>query len=95
MAKFRNTHVDFVIDVRSRIEYWLGHLPTALNIPVQKLPEGLDRHPTVSKKARILVYCASGARSAIAAGTLRSHGFSNVVDGGGMAEARALFDPDA
>jgi hypothetical protein len=30
MPTFRDAPVDLVIDVRSTLEYWLGHLPGAL-----------------------------------------------------------------
>ena len=80
-----------VVDVRTKVEFWLGHLPGAVCIPVDQLPDALEAHPGVSRASRILVYCASGARSATAATTLRSAGYADVVDGGGIAEARAHF----
>ena len=92
MPKFRNTQVDVVIDVRSHIEYWFGHLPGAKCIPVGSLERALGTHPEIAPDASILVYCASGVRSASAADTLRRLGFRRVVDGGGYAEARRNFD---
>lgn len=91
MPSFKNAPVDIVIDVRSRLEFWLGHLPGARNLPVGKLPQSLAQHPEITKGSRILVYCASGARSALAAQLLRADGFDRVVDGGGMAAARTEF----
>jgi phage shock protein E len=90
--RYRGEPVDLVVDVRSRLEFWMGHLPGAVCIPIDSLPEGLDGRG-VSSKSRILVYCASGARSATAAGQLRAAGYRNVVDGGGLAEAQAHFTP--
>ena len=90
---FRGAPVDLVIDVRSHIEFWLGHLPGAVCVPVTKLPEGLARHDGVSEKSRIMVYCASGSRSASAASMLRAAGYRNVVDAGGMAAASEHFTP--
>ena len=85
--KYRNKTVAVVIDVRSRLEYLFGHVPGALCIPVRKVtPEELDRRG-ISRDAGILVYCASGARSAAAFQTLKSAGF-RVVDGGALAEVR-------
>ncbi len=93
MATFRNRPVDHVIDVRSRLEFWLGHLPGAINVPLGRLPEGLARHPAIGPDARIVVYCASGARSAAAAATLQAAGYRDVVDGGGLGGARRDFQP--
>ncbi|HEX7939839.1 MAG TPA: rhodanese-like domain-containing protein [Gemmatimonadaceae bacterium] len=93
MPRFRGAPVDLVVDVRSHVEFWLGALPGAVCIPVTSLPEGLARHQGVSGTSRILVYCASGNRSAMAAAQLRNAGYSNVVDGGGMAAAGQQFTP--
>lgn len=92
MPTFRNTRVDVVIDVRSHLEYWLGHLPGAKCIPVGSIERAIGEHPEITPDSRILVYCASGARSASAAGALKQMGFRRVVDGGGYVEARAHFD---
>ena len=86
MPTFRNTPVDAVIDVRSMLEFWMGHLDGAKNVPVDHLPEGLDGLG-LTKQSRILVYCASGGRSAQAAAVLKQAGYGRVVDGGGMAQA--------
>lgn len=91
MPRFRNQPVDVVVDVRSKVEYWLGHLPGAHCVPVDALPDGLDTLPGVSKSARLLVYCASGGRSAMARQILTDAGYTNVVDGGGISAARPDF----
>lgn len=88
MPFFRNQPVDVVVDVRSKVEFWLGHLPGAHCVPVDTLPDGLDGVPGVSKGARLLVYCASGGRSAMARQILTDAGYTDVVDGGGIASAR-------
>jgi len=88
MPTFRNAPVDLVVDVRSHLEYWLGHLPEAVCIPVNSIVEDLPKRPGVTTDSRILVYCGSGARSANAAEMLKSIGFKRVVDGGGIEQAR-------
>jgi phage shock protein E len=93
MPTFRNTPVDVVLDVRSRLEFWLGHLDGAVNIAVDVLEAKLPAHPAITPDKRILVYCASGARSAAAAQTLGRLGFRKVTDGGGMASAAGQFTP--
>ncbi|HEX8724451.1 MAG TPA: rhodanese-like domain-containing protein [Gemmatimonadaceae bacterium] len=86
--KFRNKTVDVVIDVRSRLEFVFGHVPGAVCIPVQKVSgEALERRG-IARDAGILVYCASGSRSAGAVQVLRQAGFTRAVDGGGLPEVR-------
>ncbi|MCC7002125.1 MAG: hypothetical protein IT357_08205 [Gemmatimonadaceae bacterium] len=87
MPKFQNLPVDIAIDVRSKLEFFLGHLPGATHIPGDHLPDALAEHPQIKKNSRILVYCASGARSAAAAARLGAAGYTRVVDGGGMSSA--------
>lgn len=89
--RFRGAPVDVVVDVRTKLEYWMGHLPGAINIPVDQIAEGMAGRADILLTSRILVYCAGGKRSAAAAEQLRAAGYRHVVDGGGMADARADF----
>jgi phage shock protein E len=91
MPRFQNLPIDLVVDVRSRLEFFLGHLDGAVNIPVDELPEGLQGHPGIRPDSRILVYCASGARSAAATSVLRAAGYVRVTDAGGIQAARADY----
>lgn len=93
MPSFRSKPIDFVVDVRSRIEFWMGHLQGATCIPVDKVAEAVPKLDNITKDSRILVYCASGARSAAAAGMLKSLGYRRVVDGGGIDSARPAYEP--
>ena len=90
--RFRGEAIDFVVDVRSKLEFWAGHLPGAVCIPVDELHAGLERRG-VSPESRILVYCGSGHRSAKAASQLQAAGFKHVVDGSGMSDAFNHFAP--
>jgi phage shock protein E len=90
MPFFHHRPIDLVIDVRSRLEFWTGHLDGATCIPVTKL-ESVIAQRDIAKDARILVYCASGARSAAAARMLTSLGYRNVKDGGAMAVVRPNY----
>lgn len=92
-ARFRGQPVDLVVDVRSKLEFWTGHLPGAVCIPVDRIPEGLASRIGISESSRILVYCAGGTRSAAAAAKLRDAGFQHVVDAGGYADAMNHFTP--
>lgn len=93
MPHFRKKPIDIVIDVRSKIEFWLGHLEGAECIPLQSLPNALEKRRDIDKGARILLYCASGARSAAALVVLRDAGYRHVTDGGAMSRAAADFTP--
>lgn len=88
--RFRGQPVDLVVDVRSRLEFWTGHLPGAVCIPVDRIGDVAGR-AGVSTSSRILVYCASGQRSAAAAARLREAGFHHVIDAGGYADAMTNF----
>jgi phage shock protein E len=88
-----NRKFDLILDVRSKLEFLFGHLPDAVCIPVTQLPDGLLKRADVTPDSRILVYCASGARSAMAANELKAAGYTRVVDGGGITAARAYVEP--
>jgi phage shock protein E len=71
-----------LVDVRSPDEFQAGHLPRAVNIPVQDLAQRIaELEP---KDGAIVLYCHSGRRSAEAARKLREAGYSAVYDLGGM-----------
>lgn len=62
-----------LLDVRSVDEFAAQHIPGALNIPVNELPARMSE---LGPNARpIVVYCRSGARSALAAQLLRRAGY--------------------
>ena len=91
MPTFRQQPVDLVIDVRSKVEFWLGHLPGAVCHPVQTIAETLPVLPGITTQSRLLVHCASGTRSAAAAQQLRALGYQHVVDGGPMSTAQGDY----
>jgi rhodanese-related sulfurtransferase len=90
---FRGRPVDLVVDVRSKLEFWLGHLDGATCMPVDDVVRRLSERADVGPGTRIMVYCASGARSAAAATQLRAHGFRNVTDAGAMSAAAREYTP--
>ncbi len=65
-----------LVDVRSRAEFASGHLEGARNIPVDELPRRLSELGAKGKP--VVLYCASGIRSASASRSLRNSGFSQV-----------------
>lgn len=91
--RYRDKPLDLVVDVRSKLEFWTGHLPGAICIPVDDLPGALAERTDVTIDSRILVYCGSGKRSATAASELRAAGFKDVIDGGGLSAAWQEYSP--
>ncbi len=75
------TPAHFLVDVRTPAEYETGHIPTAINIPVDVIG---TKPPTGQKDAMIIVYCRSGNRSASARKILVDLGYTNVVDFGAV-----------
>jgi rhodanese-related sulfurtransferase len=92
--KFRNKKITVLIDVRSRLEFFFGHLPGAICIPLAKINAAALESRGIARDAGILVYCASGSRSAVAASALRQAGYTRVMDGGGLVEARENLRDD-
>ncbi|MDQ7080179.1 MAG: rhodanese-like domain-containing protein [Paracoccaceae bacterium] len=79
-----------VIDVRDHNEVAsTGKAKGALHIPLFILAQKADPrhpefHPELNPEKPVAVYCASGARSQMAAQTLASLGFSEVYNIGGL-----------
>jgi rhodanese-related sulfurtransferase len=73
----------FLLDVRSPAEFAEGHLPGAVNVPVQELEATMASLPA-DRSREIVVYCRSGLRSSKARGLLLKAGFAKVEDLGGM-----------
>ena len=73
-----------LIDVRTPAEFSAGHLPGARNIPLSRSGGAAGLGDT------IVVYCASGARSARAASALRAAGVGAVFDLGPMRNGAGL-----
>ena len=73
-----------VVDVRTPGEFRSGAYPGAVNIPLDNImSNNFDLGSNYNRE--IVVYCASGARSAYARQVLMQMGFKNVKNGGGIA----------
>jgi phage shock protein E len=71
-----------LIDVRSPSEFASGHIDGASNIPVSEIGNRTAELQPLDRP--IVLYCASGTRSAMAARTLRSSGFTKVYNLGSI-----------
>jgi len=68
-----------IIDVREAEEFAVAHLPGAKSVPRGYLESRID-NAVKDRKQRVILYCASGQRSALAAHTLMNElGFEDVV----------------
>lgn len=64
-----------LVDVREETEYADGHIAGAIDIPIRTLAQNLDKVPADQP---VVVYCATGFRSALATAALHIMGYSNV-----------------
>lgn len=71
-----------IVDVRTVDEFEEEHYPNALNIPVNQIQARIDEFG--DKKKPIVVYCASGSRSAYATMILKTVGYIDVTNAGGL-----------
>jgi rhodanese-related sulfurtransferase len=82
-------------DCREPSEYALGHIPGAVFLPRGNLETKVEA--VLPRNKKILIYCASGNRSALAADTMQQMGYTDVasmadgfrgwVDAGGEVES--------
>ena len=67
-----------IVDVRQPAEYEAGHIPGAKLIPLPELMERLDE---IDSNKSIMVYCAIGGRSRVAAQMLAGKGYNRCFFG--------------
>lgn len=89
-----------LLDVRTAGEFQSGHLANALQADWLNKSQFADRVQYLDKQRPVLVYCASGVRSAAAAKWLKQNGFADVksMDGGMTAwklQGKPVIAPDA
>jgi len=68
-----------LVDVRSASEYDAGHIPGAMNVPLEQIEARLD---DLSADALIVLICQRGSRACMAATLLNGHRRTSVLDGG-------------
>jgi NADPH-dependent 2,4-dienoyl-CoA reductase/sulfur reductase-like enzyme/rhodanese-related sulfurtransferase len=81
----------FLLDVRTPQEFASGHIPGAVNIPVDDLRSCLGELP---RDRKIAAYCQVGQRGYLATRILLQAGFKAVNIGGGY-KTYKLFQPSA
>ena len=81
----------FILDVRTPEEFAAGHIPEAVNIPVDDLRSRLKELP---RDQKIVTYCQVGQRGYLATRIMVQAGFSAMNMGGGY-KTYKLFQPSA
>ncbi len=77
-----------LIDVREENEYAAGHIDQAIPLPRGMLEMKVGNIPELGDKTKpVLLYCRSGARSALAAQSLKSMGYTSTLSIAGGYEA--------
>ena len=78
-AQLKEGHAPLVLDVRTPEEFKAGHIPGAVNIPVDQLSSRLGELG-IAKGDEVVVHCEKGGRAAKAEALLAQSGYTEVVD---------------
>lgn len=68
-----------IVDSRTPLEFSLGHIPDAVNLPYYGIRENLTKLPE-DKKTPIVVYCNVGHTAYLFIKVLVNHGYTNVFN---------------
>ncbi|ABV89214.1 rhodanese-like domain-containing protein [Shewanella pealeana] len=71
-----------VIDVRSPQEFAGGHLPQAINVPLDTLDTWL--HKLENRQQVFVLYCGAGIRAQKGCDILMANGLESVINGGAL-----------
>ncbi len=74
-----------LVDVRSAAEFAGGNVPGSVNIPLDEIER---RASELDPQKWVVVFCASGTRSAMARHRLKGRGFAKVVNAGSWRSLR-------
>jgi len=77
-SDLRETERPVFVDVRERSEWDEGHIPGALHVPRSHLESRIEQ-AVPDRDTPVVLYCASGNRSAFGAKALGELGYENVV----------------
>ena len=78
-----------VIDVRTPGEFNSGHLPGAINLPLDQIETGLPQQVSDKNKV-LLLHCQSGVRSGMAKSRLNKLGYTNAFNLGSYGRAEKI-----
>lgn len=92
---------DLLLDVREADEYAAGHLPGALHVSRGMLEFKLSATPALAERGqKVVLYCKSSGRAALAAVALQEMGYTDVVSIAGgydawVAAGKPVVRPEA
>jgi rhodanese-related sulfurtransferase len=75
-AKLGTAQAPLIVDLRKQAEFAIGHIPGAVNIPLDELTERLD---ALRQDNGVLIYCINGARTRQAEPVLYGNDINNVL----------------
>ncbi len=80
-----------IIDVREPLEFRMGHVKGAVNIPPSEMMAGAKKLDGIPKDTELVLYCVSGSRSNASMHYLKQLGYMNLVNGINMAHVKAKY----
>jgi phage shock protein E len=89
LAQLRNGAL--IIDVGSHGEFSTGHLPGAINLPLDEIETALPAKGK-DKSRPLLLHCASGMRSGMAQRKLKGMGCANAFNPGACGRAGKIVE---
>lgn len=82
LEEVRATEGAVIVDVRAADEYAAGHIPGAVNIPLDDI--GSISGMISDKNTPLFTYCLRGTRSRRAVKALKAMGYTGVINIGGI-----------
>lgn len=82
IKEFKASDGAVLLDVRSKEEYSNGHIPDSINIDVGQISKVKD--VITDCNTPVYVYCLSGGRAGSAVSSMKSMGYTNVKNIGGI-----------
>ena len=88
VGKYKSMNDAVLLDVRSTDEYKSGHIPGSINVPV----DDIQSIETVieDKEKSVFVYCLSGRRAQKAVAIIRTFGYKDVRNIGGIKSYKGM-----
>lgn len=83
-----------VVDVRNPDEFNSGHIPTALNFPLDRIESDLPLH-VKDKNQALLMHCQGGVRSRMAVQKAKGMGYANSFNLGSFDRAKQIIEEGA
>lgn len=89
IVEYINDNKSIIIDIRNPVDYYEGHIPTAINIPYQNFHNEKNRLPMDKV---IILYCERGSTSIILSRDISKEGFNVKSIYGGINAYRGHID---